>query len=247
VIKLVKIILPSLSRADQADPIFYTLEKGTTIYRIFTKKYYRSALDFRYHGPLHRFDHQRGNPPRTDYKARRCHACEDIERGICYVAPEFSSCLVEVFGDRPEAAEITEEHLFAILTAKRNLKLLDIRNNGAMRAGANDATLAKLNRRIVTQAWSRLFYEYQARYPEIYGIIYGNAHNNQDAIAFYERGEKHLDCESEDVFPLADPKLRGYVLKAAKKNNLNVIFPEWLEFTNLQHFKRVIYTYGTRR
>lgn len=244
---MVKIILPSLSRANQADPIFYNLEKGTKIYRIFTKKYYSSALSFRYWGPLHRFDHQRGNPPRTDYKARTCQPCEDRERSICYVAPKFSSCLVEVFGDRPEAAEITEEHLFAILTAKRDLKLLDIRNEGAMRAGANDATLAKSNRRIVTQAWSRLFYEYQIIYPEIDGIIYGNAHNNEDAIAFYERGKKHLNCKQEDVFPLADPKLRGYVLKAAKDNNLKVIFPEWSEFTDLQHFKRVIYTYGTRR
>ncbi len=243
---MVKIILPSLSRANQADPIFYTLEKDTKIYRIFTKKYYSSALSFRYWGPLHRFDHQRGNPPRSDYKARKCQPCEDRERGICYVAPKFSSCLVEVFGDIPEAAEITEEHLFAILTAKRDLKLLDIRNNGAMRAGANDATLAKTNRRIVTQAWSRLFYEYEAKYPEIYGIIYGNAHNNEDAIAFYERGKKHFNCKQEDVLSLADPDLRRYVLSAAKDNNLKVIFPEWSESTDLQHFKRVIYSYGTR-
>ncbi len=244
---MVKIILPSLDRANQAAPLFYTLEKGITICRIFTTKYYRSALEFRYIGPFHRFDHQRGNPPRNDYKARKCQPCKDEKRGICYVAPELSSCLVEVFGDRPEAAEITQEHIFGILTVKRDLKLLDIRNNGAMLAGGNDASLAKTNRRIVTQAWSRLFYEYQAIYPEIHGIIYGNAHNNEDAIAFYERGKNLLDCESDDVFPLADPKLRAYVLKAAKKNNLKLIFPEWLEFPDLQHFQGMIRTYGTRR
>ncbi|KAB8318007.1 RES domain-containing protein [Tolypothrix campylonemoides VB511288] len=226
---MVRIILPSLSKAKQAEPLFYNLEQGTKLYRIYRTKYYPTADSFRFWGPIHRFDHHRGNPARIDYKARRCEPCEDTKRGICYVAPKFSSCLVEVFGDTPKRAEITKEYWFAILTPKTDLMLLDLRNNGAMLAGANDASLAKTHRRIVSQAWSRLFYDYQPIYHEIQGMIYHNAHNNEEAIAFYERAASFLTYEPKDVMPLTDAKLRRFILKAAKDNNINVIFPKWLK------------------
>ncbi|MEC4819745.1 MAG: RES family NAD+ phosphorylase [Scytonema sp. PMC 1069.18] len=240
---MVKIVHPSLSRADHANPIFHILKPGKPIFRIYRSEYYPTALSFRAWGPLHRFDHQRGIPPRLNYRPYKCQPGNDPERRICYTAPTLSGCLVEVFGDTPEAAEITKEYQFAILSVKKDLKLLDIRDRGAMCAGANEATLAKTEKRALTQAWSRLFYDCKEKYTDVQGIIYRNAHNNEEAIVFYERGENYLSCEKKDVFSLGSPELRGHIIKAAKENNIRVIFPEWTEPTTL-YFKKVNRTYA---
>jgi RES domain len=242
VIKLVRIVHPSLSRADHANPIFHILEKGKRIFRIYRSEYYPTALSFRAWGPLHRFDHQRGIPPRDNYRPYKCQPGKDLERRICYVALTLSGCLVEVFGDTPEAAAITREYQLAILSLKKDIKLLDIRDRGAMLAGANEATLAKSEKRALTQAWSRLFYDYKEKYQEVQGIIYRNAHNNEEAIVFYERAENYLSCDKNDVFALGCPELRGHIIKAARENNIRVIFPEWTEPTNL-YFQKINCTY----
>jgi hypothetical protein len=242
--KLVRIILPSHSTPNHANPQFYTINQSTKLYKIFRLKYCPTAVSFRFWGPHSRFDHHRGNPPGVDYEPLNCEPCEDSERGISYVAPKFSSCLVEVFGDTPEAAQITHEYQFAILTPKTDLKLLDIRDSGAMLAGANEASLAKSEKRPVTQVWSRYFYEQQETYTEVQGIIYRNAHNNEEAISFYERAQHLLTCLPEDTFPLGSPHLRSYILRAAKDNNIRVIFPEWSELTNLHDFQKMTRTYA---
>ncbi|MBW4632407.1 MAG: RES family NAD+ phosphorylase [Iphinoe sp. HA4291-MV1] len=243
---MVKILLPP---PRFAEPQFLTLDKNTKLFRIFCPEYNPTALTFRSWGPFSRFDHHRGNPPTLNYNLQKCEPCHDIERGICYAALKLSSCLVEVFGDEcfgdsyKSHAEVTD-HKLAILTLKSHLKLLDVRGSGAMLAGANEATLAKIHKRRVTQAWSRYFYEQQTTYPEIQGIIYGNAHNNEDAIAFYERAQDLLNCdEEESVWMLREPKLRGYILKAAKQNNLRLAFPEWLELRHSQDSERMIGSY----
>ncbi len=146
---------------------------------------------------------------------------KDLERGINYMASTLSSCLVEVFGDIG-CIEITDHHL-AIITLKTDLKLLDIRGTGAMRAGANEASLAKTEQRAFSQAWSRYFYEQKEVYHEIHGIIYGNAHNDEDAIALYERVQNHLTCLKGHVQPLKHQLLRIPILQAAEDNNLTVI------------------------
>jgi len=156
------------------------------------------------------------------YKPLNRKPCNDPLRGIYYVAPAplLSSCLVEVFGDAG-CIEITD-HQIALITTTSQLKLLDVRGSGAMRAGANDATLAKTEKRGLSQAWSRYFYEQKEIYPEIEGIIYRNAHNDEEAIAIYERAKHLLTCPPENVFPLKHELFRGPILKAAEENNLEV-------------------------
>ncbi len=156
------------------------------------------------------------------YKPLDRKPCDDLLRGIYYVAPVhlLSSCLVEIFGDTG-CIEITD-HQIALITTISHLKLLDVRGSGAMRAGANDATLAKTEKRGLSQAWSRYFYEQKEIYPEIEGIIYRNAHNDEEAIAIYERAKHLLTCPPENVFPLKHELFRGPILKAAQENNLEV-------------------------
>lgn len=156
------------------------------------------------------------------YKPLDRKPCDDPLRGMYYVAPVnlLSSCVVEVFGDAG-CIEITD-HQIALITTTNPLKLLDVRGSGAMRAGANDATLAKTEKRGLSQAWSRYFYEQKEIYPKIEGIIYRNAHNDEEAIAIYERAKHLLACPPENVFPLKHELFRGPILKAAQENNLEV-------------------------
>lgn len=221
---MVKLIVPP-PRFGRPKPKFYTLKKGTEMFRIFRTDFGTTALSFRFWGPLYRFDHHRGKLAKVSYEPLDSHQPDnDKERGIYYLAPKISSCLVEIFGD-VGCIEITDQQI-AIVTATRDLKLLDLRGDGAMRAGANEATLAKTEKRGLSQAWSRYFYEQSAIYSQIHGLIYYNAHNNEEAIAIYERAEHFFTCKPENILPLRHELLRGVILKAAEDNNLEVI-PYW--------------------
>lgn len=191
-------------------PVFYQLEKGTYLIRIFDPNSYGTqALTFRHYGPLHRFDHQHGPEPAIDQ-----------ERGIYYAAFTLSGCLVECFGDTG-IIEILRQQVASIRVI-RPLKLLDLRGAGAMRSGSV-AALAKVADRQLSQAWSRFFYERIDLYGEVDGLIFYNAHNDEVAIAFYERAKSGLSCPETEVMALNNPQLRPAVQQAAKENHLIVM------------------------
>lgn len=143
------------------------------------------------------------------------------KRGIYYAALTFSGCLVEVFGDTG-VIEIGEKCVCLPILI-RELKLLDLRRSGAMKAGSV-AALAKTTNRSLSQEWSRYFYDEPEIYPKIDGIIYFNAHNDahndDEAIALYERAKNGLTFPSERILRLAHPSLRPAIQKAALDNNL---------------------------
>lgn len=84
-----------------------------------------------------------------------------------------------------------------------------------MRAGSV-AALAKVADGSLSQAWARYFYEYPDVYGEIDGLFYLNAHNDEDAVALFERCAEALACGSEDVARLDDAELRPLVLDVAR-------------------------------
>lgn len=170
-----------------------------------------TAIGFRSYGPLLRFDHHRG---REDREPRN-----DVERGIYYAAMTLSGCLVEIFGDTG-VVDLHRHHVASPIL-RRDLRLLDLRRNGAMRAGTK-AAIAKVPDRRVSQAWSRHFYETPDTYSDLDGVIYLNAHNDEDAIALYERASDALECPTERIMTLDDEALRAAVLEAADDNRLVV-------------------------
>ncbi len=188
-------------------PLFHFLPTGGHIVRIYDPTIHGTTeLTFRFFGPLARFDHHRGTHPK-----------EDLERGVYYAAPKFSSCLVEVFGD---AGVIETGHKYVCRPQlTRRFRLLDLRGSGAMKAGSV-AALAKVADRSLSQTWSRYFYERQEVYSKIDGIIYYNAHNDEEAIVLYEHARNGLTCLSEQVLPLNDPSLLPFMKKVAIDNNL---------------------------
>ena len=93
------------------NPLWFELKSGTTIQRIFDPTSYGArATEFRYHGPLSRFDHQRSTTkPEVDKG-----------RGIIYAGFSLSCCLIEVFGD-DETIKIQQQQI-AYINLKQSLK-----------------------------------------------------------------------------------------------------------------------------
>lgn len=202
---MVRIAAPPPDRPPS--PIFYILPAGSAIVRIFDPtRHNTTALTFRHFGPLARFDHQRFSHPQ-----------DDPERGVYYCAPSFSSCLVEVFGDTG-IIEISSQFVCRPQVI-RELKLLDLRGLGAMKAGSV-AALSKVAERSLSQAWSRYFYEHQEIYTAVDGMIYYNAHNDEEAIVLFERAKNRLTCSDEQVLLLGNPGLLRFIQKVAVDNNL---------------------------
>lgn len=193
-------------------PLFRSLVAGSFMLRIFDPtRHVTTALSFRYFGPLGRFDHQRLSPAGSS---------DDPDRGISYAGLTLSCCLVECFGD-VGVIEIKGQQI-ARLKLTRDLTLLDLRGSGAMRAGAV-AALAKIADRNLSQAWSRYFYEQTADYGHLDGISYLNAHNDEEAIAIYERAQSALVCPDSQILPLNHPSLRPAILEAALINHLDFL------------------------
>ncbi len=188
-------------------PVHFKYRKDQTIIRIFGPVNNKSkATSFRALGPFHRFDHHQ-----VSINSRK------QTRGILYGAPQFSSCIVEVFGDagiiEPRSRQVAK------LTLTRNLLLLDLRGNAAMKSGTV-AAIAKDADRNLTQNWSRYFYEHPDIYGNIDGLIYANAHNDEDSIALYERAGSAVSCQPKDLMSLSHDILRPIITDIALTNNL---------------------------
>lgn len=138
-------------------------------------------------------------------------------RAVYYAAFTLSGCIVEVFGDDGSIA--VADQRIAKPEVARDLWLLDLRGPGAMRAGSV-AALAKVADRSLSQAWSRYFYENPTLIGTVDGIIWMNAHNDEDAVVFFERAEDALTCPPHMVVRLDDPALRHILEDIACINNL---------------------------
>lgn len=204
-------------------PRFYLIASGTSLYRLFRPSSFApTATTFRFNGPRARFDHQRGDGksaawvdlPDEDAVPVLAPA-DDAQRGILYAAFTLSCCVVEVF----DAFDFLDPAgwIYTRLTTTRELKLLDLRGKAAMGVG----TVAALSKRrhAMAQVWSRYFYE-DAAFEEVDGLIYNAAHNDELAIALYERASDALTTSAAQQTPLASRKLRRRLLQVADDHNL---------------------------
>ena len=217
-------------------PQYETVEPQTPLVRIFNPatRYKTQANTYRYFGPLLRFDHQH---PLTKEEATKLKGKENPERGITYWGYTLSCCLVELFGD----TKIVEfnDYEVAIAIINKPLLLLDIRGTGAMAAGSV-AALGSVADRLVSQAWSRYFYEQTDIYLHVDGILYSNAHNGEKAVALYghlthlgrpqvacphKRSEPIISNASIETRLLKDRSIRHLIDAAVAQNNMNCFEP----------------------
>lgn len=225
-------------------PQYETVEARTALVRIFNPatRYKTQANTYRYFGPLLRFDHQQPltleEATKLTLKGTASHkGKEDPERGITYWGYTLSCCLVELFGD----TKIVEfkDYEVAVAIINKPLLLLDIRGTGAMAAGSV-AALGSVADRLVSQAWSRYFYEQTDVYLHVDGILYSNAHNGEKAVALYghlthlgrpqvacphKRSEPIISNASIETRPLKDKSIRHLIDAAVAQNNMNCFEP----------------------
>lgn len=195
-------------------PTFRTLKAGTSLVRLYDpSRYGTQALTFTHNGPRGRFDHHRPPP------AGSGPTWDDPDRGIYYAALTLSCCLVEVFGDT-RLIDRPQVHV-ALPTLTRDLRLLDLRGAAAMRAGTV-AALSGEGDRVLTQAWSRHFYE-EVSLQRCDGLIYRGAHNAEVAFALYERARDGLECPAGQAVSLAEPLLRPELLRIALRHGMDVL------------------------
>jgi len=192
-------------------PLIAHLPAATTLQRIYQPSWFTQpwshpygADTFRYYGPLDRFDH---------HDARAAPA-PDALHGVYYAAFKLWDCAVEVFAPTGQIMLCT--HWFTEVSARRDLHLLDLRGNGALRIGSF-AALAKSGPRRLTQTWSRYFYRWTRVFARegqpVDGIMFSSAHNDADNIILYERASDVLTVLKD--LPLHDPTLRAILERAA--------------------------------
>ena len=190
-------------------PVITIQGPGTRLIRIYDPtRYNTQATTFRYYGPLGRFDH---------HQHSLSSPAVDANRGINYWGLNLSCCLVEVFGDTG-IIEIARQQV-GIVELSQSMKLLELRGSGAMKAGSV-AALSSVPDREISQAWSRYFYDNSDLYGEIDGIIFSNAHNQDAAIALYERAEPKLQAARIQSIPLAAESIQHLIAECALDNGL---------------------------
>lgn len=205
---MVRIAPPPLSRPPK--PIHYMLPAGVRLLRIYDPtRFDATATSFRHFGPLDRFDHHH---PTTTGDAHI-----NPDRGILYAGLTLSCCIAEVFGDRGAIETGTRE--VAELEVVRPLLLLDLRDDGAMRAGTVSA-IGKIAGRPLSQEWSRYFYERASHYLTVDGLIWYGAHNDEECVALFERADDAIVCPTGAILLLDDPRLRPTLLDIAQGLNL---------------------------
>lgn len=175
--------------------------------RIFDPKWL-GPTQFSAYGPRHRFDHHRGVQGVPG---------NDPDRRIYYAAHDLKGCIVEVFGD---VGLISVDALrVARVRQRRQLRLLDLRGDAALKCGSV-AALAAVPDRALSQEWARWFYEHPKEFGSVDGIAFANAHNHDVAYALFERAEDALEVIAN--LGLADPLLRSQLRVIAERCNFTV-------------------------
>jgi hypothetical protein len=117
--------------------------------------------------------------------------------------------MIEMFGSNNpfRLVDLGQRYQVGLVSLARALSMLDLRLDGAVRAGSVHA-LCGTEDRALSQAWGRYFYEHPSTYSAIDGLIFPSAHNGENCIALFERAADALVCSPLDILPLADSALR---------------------------------------
>lgn len=84
------------------------------------------------------------------------------------------------------------------------------------------AAIGKIPEHGLSQEWPRHFYA-APEYHQSEGLLWYNAHNDEGALALYERAENALDCTAERVIRLDEPLLRPFLEQIAEVNHLVLV------------------------
>lgn len=171
---------PDLKRLQELPPSLISLSRQTALHRIYRRGggYPTRWDDFRYYGPIARFDHQQ-----RDGMGR---ACEQA-RGILYFALDIPTALAEVLQERRAVNRTDLQPWLVSIKLANDLSLLNLTDTFCAQAGGSMKLVS--GPVAYAQNWSRALYE---RYEGIHGLYYPSSLTNRPAVALYERA---LDAE----------------------------------------------------
>ena len=135
---------------------------------------------------------------------------------MLYAALQFSTSLVEVFGDK-RVIEYGSRRV-GIIKLTREIVLLDL-VDGAMAAGTVSA-LGSITSRRISQSWSRYFHRRTGTFGRIDGLYYNGSHNTGECVLLYERAADAVECDERTTVALSDKRWRPAILNAIQRYNL---------------------------
>lgn len=199
---------PGVATLKEIDPDIRTLDKGTTVYRIFRSRS-RHKLHwntFRYFGPTSaRYDH---HLPDDEGES------QIGDRGILYGAVgdlAIQTCLAEVYQSARTIDRDTEAPVLCAFSTTQPLHLLDLSGAFTTKIGASMAI--NTGPRPRARLWAQQLYE---AYDRCHGIYYSSSmYGNQPAIALFERASFALPQHTDFHRLLADPDLDDMVISTA--------------------------------
>ncbi|MCB9229338.1 MAG: RES family NAD+ phosphorylase [Deltaproteobacteria bacterium] len=204
--------------AGKIKPKHYTLPGNSKVLRIFNRHSEYPFSIFRNFGPLYRFDHHIHDHTVWNFPPKH-----NPDRAVCYVSPDFATCLVEVFG---RTGIVEAGYDLIDLEIKEDLYLLDLRDNGGELA-SGCVGVSSIPDVSHTQLWSRYIYDDPARqYGPVEGIIYPSAWGTGgDNIVLWERADGKLSLSNRAALDEPNhPKIRKMLLDAAVDTRMTVSY-----------------------
>jgi hypothetical protein len=105
----------------------------------------------------------------------------------------------------------------AVPRTARVLRLLDLRGEGARRAGLPELATRTADRDL-SCAWSRHIYEDEATYGAVDGLIWASGRTGGACLALYQRARGALECPDQCSLPLSHPRLVDALLRIAQRH-----------------------------
>jgi hypothetical protein len=195
-----------------ADPVIELCPAEAQFVRVYDPRppHSPTEMTFRAFGPILRFDHHQlagGGPAQSE------------DRGVWYAAYSDLPCaVIEVFADY-EAIR-TEHHRIAVPQLTRTVRLLDLRDNGSMRAGTVPE-LSKTGDYDFSWAWARYWYDSHA-YDSVDGILWSGARNDGRCVVLFERASSALTCDDCSI-PLSHPLLSDELLRISAETGYRLV------------------------
>ena len=118
-------------------------------------------------GPIHRFDHQASGHPK---------------RSVAYGAERLTGALAEVYGATRVIDRLETMHV-GFFTPARDVRIVDLRDQGALAVGATGELMTTPNRDL-SQSWARWLYE---RYRWACGVAYEGRYAGCLCVAMWDR------------------------------------------------------------
>lgn len=132
--------------------------------------------------------------------------------GVAYLAADIATALAEVFQETRVIATSRNSPWLSGFTPSRPLRLLDLRGQWPVRAGASHTI--NTGRKDHCRAWARTI---RAAWPELDGLAHSSAMTSTTCVTLFNPAEDAFPDQPEFSAPLTHPELVHRLARAARQ------------------------------